>query len=212
MNLEPFIKEFFKTPEAQDSCRILREYGSQCDSFIEFGTRGGITAIALLQALIDSKKRDFSPRYVGVDIIQDASIAKITEISEKIGVSFQFWKGDTKDFPLFETDGFLWDTFHCAGNLLNDLIRVSPHTHKYIIIVGTKVDGTQSEAIRRKLDIEMVAKELRISPIDAEKGLLSAISKFLELNSDWSEACKTGDITILKRVRNSPNSLFKNSS
>jgi len=210
MNLEPFIKEFFKTPEAKETCRVLREYGVQCDSFIEFGSRGGITAIALLQSLID-KKRTWAPRYVGVDFIKDESIVKIAEIAEKIGVSFQFWKGNTKDFPVFETDGFLWDTFHCAGNLFNDLERVAPYTHKYIIIVGTKVDGLQSEAIRRKLDIETVSKELRIVPSDAEKGLLSAISKFLDQSPDWAEACVIGDITILKRIRNPPNWLFKSS-
>lgn len=208
MDLKPFLNEFFKTPESQESCKILREYGAQCNSFIEFGTRGGVTAIVLLQALIDSKQQ-FSPRFVGVDLIHDESIVKLHEISEKIGVSFQFWQGHSKDFPLHETDGFLWDTFHCAGNLLFDLTRIEQYTHKYIIVVGTEIDRIKSEAIRRSLNIEMVAKELRISPSDAEKGLSFAISEFLEKNPSWIKVYDKGDITILKRVKDFPKWLFK---
>ena len=208
MYLEPFLNEFFKSPEAKETCRVLREYVSKCDSVLEFGIRGGITAIALMQGLLD-KKSVFKPRYVGVDLINDESINRIVEISNKVGVSFQFWKGHTSDFPPFETDCFLWDTFHCAGNLLNDLNYISPHVHKYIIIVGTKIDGDASEALRRSLDFEMVAKELRISLSDAARGLNPAINQFLQSNTSWKKTLVVGDITILERVMNSSKWLFK---
>jgi len=211
MNLEPFLNEFFKTPEAKETCRILRLYGSKCNSIIEFGSRGGITAIALLQALID-RKCDFKPRYIGIDLIQDDSIVKIAEIANSINVSFQFWKGHSSDFPLTESDGFLWDTFHCAGNLINDLKRVSPFIHKYIIIIGTKVDGEASEASRRELDFEIVAKEMRIEKTEVGKGLNSAINLFLDTDNSWRKAHEQGDITILERSIPSNRWLFKGPS
>ena len=209
MSLEPFLKEFFKTPEAKEACQILRKYISQCDTVIEFGSRGGITAVTILQALIDKKKK-FRPRLVGMDLITDDSIHKINEVANKVGVSFQFWQGHSKDFPIFECDGFLWDTFHCAGNLLEDLNSYSPYVHKFIIIIGTSVDGEKSEAIRRDLDIGMVASELRISEEGVKKGLKFAIVDFLKLNSSWTKEVDFGDITILKRVAPILNSVFKN--
>ena len=207
MSLEPFLKEFFKTPEAIETCRILRLYASQCDTFIEFGSRGGITAIAILQALVD-KKKQYKPRYLGVDLIHDETILKISEIADKIGVSFQFWQGHTEDFPLLEADGLLWDTFHCAGNLLKDLNSLSAFIHKFIIIIGTKVDGINSEAVRRSLDFEMVSKELRIPMNSVEQGLEFAIDEFLKKNSSWIKEFTYGDITILKRTVASKQRLY----
>lgn len=208
MYLEPFLKEFFKTPEAKETCRILRTYGSNCSSVLEFGIRGGLTAIALMQALID-KPFTFRPRYVGIDLVQDESINRIVEIADKVGISFQFWKGHSSDFPPYEADCLLWDTFHCAGNLINDLNRISPHIHKYIIIVGTKIDGDSSEAIRRSLDLELVSKELRIPISEAAKGLNTAIDVFLQTDLSWKKGLVTGDITILERVTKSETWLFK---
>lgn len=199
MFLDKFINEFYKTPEAQECCRLLRKYTAECDSFIEYGSRGGVTAIAILQGLVD-KKRKFKPRLIGVDLIHDDSILRISEIAERIGVSYQFWKGHTKDFPIFECDGFLWDTFHCAGNLLQDLNAVSPFVNKFITIVGTLVDGEVSEAVRRNLDTEMVANELRIDSEGVKGGLKSAISEFLKNNTSWKKELEFGDITVLKRI------------
>jgi hypothetical protein len=208
MNLEPFLNEFYKTTEARECCSIIRNYMSQCDTIIEFGTRGGITAVTILQALID-KKRKFRGRLLGVDLISDKSIEKISEIADKIDVSFQFWNGHTMDFPRTECDGFLWDTFHCAGNLKTDLNLNSPHIHKFIIIIGTAVDGERSEAVRRNLDAELVANELRINPDGVKLGLQFAISEFLKENTEWIKDREFGDITILKRVKPIKGALFK---
>jgi hypothetical protein len=207
MNLEPFLNEFYKTTEAKECCSIIRKYISQCDTVIEFGTRGGITAITILQGLIDIKRK-FRGRFLGVDLISDESIVKISEIADKIGVSFQFWKGHTKDFPRTECDGFLWDTFHCAGNLKTDLNLNSPYIHKFIIIIGTAVDGERSEAVRRNLDTELVAAELRISADGVKLGLNSAIAEFLKENSEWIRDRDFGDITILKRIKPIRGSIF----
>jgi hypothetical protein len=156
MSLLPFLNEFFKTEEAKATCNIILERGSKCESFIEFGSRGGVSSIAILQALLNGKKT-WSPRFTAMDLAEDDSIVKLREISDKVGVSFQFWKGHSADFPVFEADGFMWDTFHCAPNLLVDLERVGPGIHKYIFILGTRIDGLHSEAVRRGLDLEITA-------------------------------------------------------
>ena len=111
MSLLPFLNEFFKTEEAKATCNIILELGSKCESFIEFGSRGGVSSIAILQALLNGKKQSpWSPRFTAMDLAEDDSITKLHEISAKIGVSFQFWKGHSAEFPVFEADGFMWDT------------------------------------------------------------------------------------------------------
>lgn len=155
------------------------------------------------------RKTEFSPRYVGIDLIKDESINKISEIANSVGISFQFLKLHSADVPLFESDCMLWDTFHCAGNLLYDLKRNSPYIRKYIIIVGTKIDGNTSEAFRRALDFEIVATELRISSSEVVKGLNSALKDFLDTDNKWVKVKEQGDITILERIAGSSKWLFK---
>jgi hypothetical protein len=211
MSLLPFLNEFFKTEEAKATCNIILDLGSKCESFIEFGSRGGVSSIAILQALLNGKKQSpWSPRFTAMDLAEDDSITKLHEISAKIGVSFQFWKGHSAEFPVFEADGFMWDTFHSAGNLLVDLERVGPGIHKYIFILGTRIDGVESEAVRRKLDIDITANELRVPSPSVKHGLGIAISEFLKKHPEWTKETDFGELTVLKRTTANPDWVFKN--
>ena len=211
MSLLPFLNEFFKTEEAKATCNIILDLGSKCTSFIEFGSRGGVSSIAILQALLNGRNGlDWSPRFTAMDLAEDESITKLSEISAKIGIAFQFWKGHSADFPVFEADGFMWDTFHSAGNLLVDLERVGPGIHKYIFILGTRIDGVESEAVRRKLDIDITANELRVPVPSVRPGLLLAITEFLKKHPEWTKETDFGELTVLKRTTPNPDWVFKN--
>lgn len=178
----------------------VRRYASECDSVLEFGCRGGISATLLFQSLLDRRSK-WRPTYVGIDLIRDESISNLAKLAVANNISFSFWQGHSKQYPAHETDAFCWDTFHCGGNLIEDLNRIAPLVNKYIFILGTGVHGAESEAIRRKLDISQVAKELHISEEGARMGLSEAIGKFLKNNSDWERVKEIGQITILKRTQ-----------
>ena len=199
MSLDTLIDKIYATPEAKEILGIVIEHGSFCSSFVEFGSRGGVSALALFKALTTTP-REFAPRFVAVDLVNDDSIKALKTLSENSGISFHFSQGHTRHYPPHETDGFLWDTFHAGGNLLVDLERMAPWIQKCIFILGTKMNGAASEAVTRKLDITTVAKELMISEEGAAQGLSAAIREFLEKNKDWTQVREHGELTVLKRI------------
>jgi len=145
---------------------------------------------------------------VGVDLVEDESVKNLRELASKTGLSFEFWRGHTKTYPLHETDGFCWDIFHCGGGLFEDLVRVTPYVKKTIFILGMRSYGTTSEAISRGLSTSTVAKELRISEDGVKLGLKEGLRRFMATHPEWREEQTLGEITILKRVSPVSISLF----
>jgi hypothetical protein len=197
MDLSNLITQFYKTPEQQAVAKYIIDKSAQCSSIIEFGTKGGVIALACFQGLILSKQK-WMPRYNGVDLMEDESILTLKKLAEKIGISFQFSRQPTKNYPIHETDMLVWDTFHCAGNLLLDLIKMGPYIKKFILIKGVQTNGEHSEAVNRKLDIDRVAAELEIDRKGAELGLKNAIQFFLKKDPNW-EFTFIDDYALLTR-------------
>ena len=200
MSLTPFLHVLFKSDEAIATVKNIRQYGSKCSSVIEFGVRGGGTAVAFFQALLDGVGGSkWNPRYVGVDLVNDESITKLQDVAEKHNISFEFWQGHTSNFPAFQADALVWDTFHCGGALLADLKRLGPHINKYIFILGARMYGIESEAVKRNLDLVQVAKEIHSDVEGARKGMRIAISEFVSNHSDWTIASEYAELTILAK-------------
>ena len=61
------------------------------------------------------------------------------------------------------------------------------------------MDGAQSEAVRRGLDIAQVAKELHIDEAGVRQGLKAAIAEFVAKNTEWRVVSEYAEITILER-------------
>lgn len=183
---------------AKETGEIIQKFGKTCGSFIEFGTRGGITGTLILRALA-AQKGTWKPRYIGVDLIADESVELIDKLAKENNISFQFWKGHTTQYPIHETDGLLWDTFHAGGALLLDLERMSPFVHKYIMILGMASFGTISEATMKKFDIGAVSRELFTDEAGTKMGLKDGVSKFLEKHSEWNLLCEFGELCVLER-------------
>jgi hypothetical protein len=201
------INGLLTTDAARATAEIINTYGKQCSSFLEFGTRGGISGSLIVGALCE-KKSKWMPRYVGVDLVHDDSIELIDKISKENGISFQFWKGHTTAYPIHETDAFLWDTFHAGGALLVDLERMAAYVNKYIMILGVYSFGEISEATAKKFDISAVAKELYTDEDGAKMGLKTAVKKFLEKNTDWAQIREFGELCVLERKSPNLKSLF----
>jgi len=207
MSLDDLIGKIFTTPEAKEVLKIVTRYASQCDSFIEFGSRGGVSAASVFKGLL-AKKREFQPRFVAVDLVNDDSIKTLGILAEKSGISFHFWNGHTRHYPIHETDGFVWDTFHTGGALLADLTRIAPHIQKCIFILGVGTHGETSVAVKRNMDIATVARELMVTEDDVKTGLNQGIREFLQKNTDWREAERHGEIVVLERIKPAVRRLF----
>lgn len=192
------VNSLLTSNAAKETGEIIQKFGQMCESFVEFGTRGGITGTLILRALSE-KKGLWKPRYVGVDLIADESVELIDKLAKENNISFQFWKGHTTQYPIHETDGLLWDTFHAGGALLLDLERMSPFVHKYIMILGMASFGENSEATMKKFDIGAVSRELFTDETGAKMGLKTGVSKFLEKHSEWALLCEFGELCVLER-------------
>ena len=184
MDLSNLIQQFYKTPDQIAVANFIIDKASKCSSIVEFGTKGGLIALACFQGLLKGKQK-WQPRYNGLDLVEDESILTLRKLADTVGISFQFTCQATKNYPIHETDMLVWDTFHCAGNLLLDLLRMSPYVKKFILIKGVKTDGEHSEAVNRKLDVDRVAAELEIDKRGAELGLKNAIQNFMSRDSCW---------------------------
>jgi len=203
------INSLLTTDGSRETGSIINNFGSKCSSFVEFGTRGGISGTLILGSLFNGKnEKQWMPRYVGVDLVADESIENIDKLAKANGISFQFWRGHTTQYPIHETDALLWDTFHAGGALLLDLERMSPFVHKYIMILGVHSFGNVSEATAKNFDITAVAKELYTDEAGAKMGLKAAIVKFLEKNKDWDIVREFGELCVLERKIPISNGLF----
>ena len=199
MDLQPLINRFFTTPATQELATVVRQHAKSCETLLEFGCRGGISGLLFLQSLLDSQAA-WRARYVGVDLVEDDSVRNLRSLAEQNGLSFEFWRGHTKAYPLHETDGLCWDTFHCGGSLFEDLVRVAPFVKKRIFVLGTQTHALESEATLRKLDIVQVARELQITADGVQMGLKEGLRRFLATHPDWRMEREIGEITILTRV------------
>jgi len=202
MDLGNLIKQFYKTPEQLSVADFIINKASQCTSIVEFGVKGGVLALACFQGLVLNKQK-WKPRYCGIDLVEDESILTLHKLAETVGISFQFIRQPTKNYPIHETDMLIWDTFHCAGNLLLDLLRMGPNVKKYIIIKGAQTNGDHSEAVNRKLDVDRVAAELEIDRKGAELGLKNAIQNYISRDPNWTVEI-IDDYAVLTR-----NTVFK---
>ena len=207
MILGPLLKDFFKTLDSEKICDVILKYGAECESIIEYGSCGGVNSVALFQALINGKGK-WKPRLFAVDLVEDISITRLREIANKVGISFQFWKGNSFEFPVFETDGFFWDTFHCGGVLIKDLDRISPYVNKYIFISGMETFGNNSEALIKNMNLDIITAELKMSTDEVGKGLKPALVHFLEKRPEWKKKTDCGELIVLERVKPNPGRLF----
>ena len=202
------INSLLTSDAARETGLIINNFGSKCSSFVEFGTRGGVTGALILGSLQNGNKGQWMPRYVGVDLVTDESVEMIDKLAKVNGISFQFWRGHTTQYPIHETDALVWDTFHAGGALLLDLERMSPFVHKYIMILGINSFGSVSEATATNFDIAAVSKELYTDEAGAKMGLKEAIAKFLEKHKEWATVREFGELCVLERKIPISNGLF----
>jgi len=129
--MDLIVDSLLSTSAARDVKNIIYKYASKCSTFLEFGSRGGVTGVLTMGGLSSGRSQSkFKPRFICVDLAHDETIARMEQIAKDNQISFQFWRGHSSQYPIHETDGFFWDCFHSGGAVYNDLVRFEPSVKK----------------------------------------------------------------------------------
>jgi hypothetical protein len=135
----------------------LYRYACGCRHVTEFGTRTGVSTLALLRALPE--------RLISYDLVRHLEVDHLEELAWLQGVDFSFRQEDTRAADLEPTDLLFIDTFHARQHLEAELAAAREKVRHYLIFHDTQTHGEQGE--------------------DGGEGLWSAIAAFLGRNPNW---------------------------
>jgi ornithine carbamoyltransferase len=169
---------------------ILKKYAEECDHVTEMGVRWVVSTYAFLAAK--------PKRLLSIDIqppsTWNISLDQVEEFAKDIKCDFKFWLANNLEIEIEKTDLLFIDTWHSYKQLKAELELHASKVKKYIILHDTVLFGTEDEL--SSYDVWGWKNEHH------KKGLLPAISEFLESNEEWvtHEVFENNNgLTILKR-------------
>ena len=139
-----------------EHCTTLKELASRCETVTEFGTRYGVSTIALLAGQ--------PARMTSYDIERTAMVTTIE--NAVVHTDFKFIPANTLQNEIEQTDILFIDTLHTYQQLKAELDRHGSKVNLYIVLHDTTIFGTRGEM--------------------GSKGLRLAINEFLSDNPKWS--------------------------
>jgi hypothetical protein len=134
----------------------LSRYASCCRHVTEFGTRTGVSTLALLRGLPE--------RLVAYDWDRRPEVERLAELARLQGVDFSFRQEDTRRADLDETDLLFIDTYHTRAQLEAEL-AAGERVRRYLIFHDTETFGEEGE--------------------DGGEGLWPGIAAFVRRNPTW---------------------------
>lgn len=164
----------------------LKEYTSQCNSVAELGVSVMISTWAFLHGLLHSSISGNKLLYC-VDINDVPNISNVIENVKDVGITMEFYKGNSVTAPIPEVDLLFIDTWHVYAHLKRELNNHHFKAKKYIIMHDTEIDGIHGESLRdyNLHDIEKESLENSYPIDEIKKGLLPAIYEFLSEHPEW---------------------------
>jgi hypothetical protein len=135
----------------------LYRYASRCRHVTEFGTRTGMSTLALLRALPE--------RLITYDLVRHPEVNRLEELARLQGVDFSFRQEDTRRADLEPTDLLFIDTQHTRQQMEAELAVAKGKVRQYLIFHDTKTYGEQGE--------------------DGGEGIWPAIVAFVDQNPSW---------------------------
>lgn len=133
MTPEELYQRAWKQPsDINEHVPTLREYASHCQHITEFGTRYGVSTIALLSGC---------QRVISYDLHRTSFVEEIYEAFPE----FLFVLGNTLHMDIAPTDLLFIDTLHTASQLFDELIRHHHQVSRYIICHDTVTFGEHGE-------------------------------------------------------------------
>jgi hypothetical protein len=171
------IQEYFNfrckvCSDINEHLPTLKQYGEKCDHITEFGLRGGESTSAFLA----SKPK----KLITYDIINYKNTLNIFTPLIDRNTEFIFKHADSTKIKIEETDLLFIDTLHTYEQLKLEF-KHTDMVKKYIILHDTEIFGIIGQ--------------------NGEKGLISAITEFLQSTTKWKmHHCYTNNngLIILK--------------
>ena len=152
----------------------ITKYASQAEIVTEFGTRYGVSTLALLRGNPKS--------VVSVDLNKkffDRFESSTNSFAELCGVDFTFIEADDLKIDIEPTDLLFIDTWHTYAQLSAELKRHAKNVNRWIILHDTVSFGDKDETAYSDAK---VSKKVKSS---TKQGLNAAVKEFLNSNKDW---------------------------
>jgi hypothetical protein len=149
-------------------------YANCCRHATEYGTRTGVSTLALLRAMPE--------RLVAYDLARHPGVDRLEELSRLQGVDFSFRQEDTRRANLAPTDLLFVDTYHARQHLEAELAVAKDKVRQYLIFHDTATYGEHGE--------------------DGGEGLWPAIAALLSEDLSWrllEHRPANNGMTVLKR-------------
>ena len=179
----------------------LCKYASECQSIIELGVRGVISTYAFVYGLLNNNS---SNKKLLLNDIVECNIKELLQLTADLKIDIKYeWVNDL-DLKIKENyDLTFIDTWHVYGQLKRELEKFSKVTNKYIIMHDTSVDDYRGETIRLGWNAKEQSIKTGIPVDEINKGLIPAITDFLESNNNWKireKFTNNNGLTILEKL------------
>ena len=126
-----------------DHFPLMLKYGSQCSHITEMGVRNGIST----WGWVGSK-----PQTLICYDIEDSPIQDIKDTALNLGIDFQFYKADTREIEIEETDLLFIDTEHNYDQIQKELSLHGNKVRKFIVFHDTVSSPSINEAIKEFME------------------------------------------------------------
>lgn len=125
-----------KESDIKPHIEILHKYALFCDSIVELGFRGGISATVLAATkpkqfqIVDWDRPPFE--------VDHKYLSKLRYMAFEEGVKISFEQADSLEFTPVHCDLLFIDTFHTYDHLMYELIRYGSYVGRYILVHDTE--------------------------------------------------------------------------
>lgn len=145
-----------------------------------------------------------SNKKIFLNDITPCNIDELLHITMDLNLDIKYaWINDL-DLEMTENyDLTFIDTWHVYGQLKRELEKFSKVTNKYIIMHDTTIDDYKGETLRCGWSTESQSKQTGFPVDEINKGVMPAITEFLEANNDWKlkeRFTNNNGLTILERI------------
>lgn len=181
---EHYIEYCNKKGDINEHLLTLRAYAGECDSILELGTRGCVSAWAFALGMLEGGGDN------RVLIVNDITSCDVEELEEAIALTSltfkKYWQNDLTLELGCNIDLVFIDTWHVYGQLIRELEKFSKITNKYMILHDIESFGYMGEPMNSE-DVRKVMIKYGMSLEEVTMGLMPAVNHFLEkYGHEWT--------------------------